>query len=406
MMNFQDTLKFMPLLHRFTKLAPNLIGHTGIGKTELAAQYARMIKYRLIVVSMAQLEPSDFVGLYKTTPEGRTMTCPPNWLPFDDGVVPEEAKDKVKVLNNDIENPLGWVVLLDEINRGHEDIRQAMYQFITTLCIHTYKAPVYPVETEFNGKKIMLPKTVLIATSNPASKYECYEFDAALTNRFSNIKFRPEVTESLEYLEGKHGPSMMLKWLNTDKGLVELGDDDFEVSDLKLTPRIVENAIQLYQGLEEAKESGKFIRQCLETVMPKDKVASFLSFVDEIKHINFVDVINGVKEEKIKDLLKNNRRDILTTIVTDMSDLLKIWELNKTVIKNEVKGVKVTEKEAIANMAQFLSDCPAELTTVLLNLLQDAFEKKSCIINDPNFSKPLENKLKSFKEVVRDGKKK
>lgn len=404
MMNFQDTLRFLPMLHANTKLAPNLIGHTGIGKTELAAQYARMINFRLIVVSMAQLEPSDFIGLYKTTADGRTMTCAPNWLPFDDGIVPEEAKDKAQVFNNDLEKPLGWVVLLDEINRGHEDIRQAMYQFITTLCIHTYKAPAYPVETMFNGEKITLPKTVLIATSNPASKYECYEFDAALTNRFSNIKFRPDVMESLEYLEGKHGPNMMLKWLNTDKGLVELGDDDFEITDLKMTPRIVENALQLWNVLEN--EAPKFQRQCLETIMPKDKVASFISFVDEVKHINYVDVINGVKGEKVKNLLKNNRRDILSTIVTDMGALLETWELDKTVLKNEVKGAKVTEKEAIKNMAQFLSDCPAELTTVLLNLLNDTFEKKTCIVNDPDFYKPLADKLKNFKDVMRECKKK
>lgn len=372
----------MPMVHK-TKLVPLLLGHTGIGKTELVEQYTASIGFNLIIIHVAQLEPSDFVGLYKTTEDGRTMTCPPNWLPY----LKEMGSDKVKVVEG--ENAKGYIIFLDEINRGHEDIRQAMYQFLTTKKIHTYSAP---------------PNTFLIAAANPASKYECYEFDAALVNRFSNIKFRPDVGESLDYLEGKHGTNMMLTWLNTDKGLVELGDDDFEVNDLKLTPRIVENAITLFRELEE--EPAIFQRKALETIMPKDKVASFLSFMDEVKHINYVDVINGVKGEKIKELLKNNRRDILSTIVQDIGKLLADYEIGSTKIKGTVKGVKVTDKEAITNLAAFLQECPAELVTVFLNLLGDTYEKKSCVLNDPDFSKPLTEKLKGFKEVLRASKKK
>ena len=106
--------------------------------------------------------------------------------------------------------------------------------------------------------------TFIIAAANPASKYECYEFDAALTNKFANIKFRPEVSETLDYLESKHGTNLFLTWLNTDKGLVELGEDDFEISDLRMTPRIIDNAITLCKELED--EAPAFQRKALETI--------------------------------------------------------------------------------------------------------------------------------------------
>ena len=257
-----------------------------------------------------------------------------------------------------------------------------MYQFLTTKKIHTYSAP---------------ENTLLIATANPASTYECYEFDKALNNRLSHIAFQPIVSETLDYLEGKHGRNMMLTWANTDKGLVDLGAN-VEVPDLALTPRVLENAILLFKELEN--EGPAFQRKALETIMPKDKAASFLAFLDEVKHINYVDVVNGVKAEKIKELLKNNRVDILSTIVTDIGKLLEGYELGESSLKSLVKGVKVSEKEGLVNMATFLNNCPSELVTLFINLLGDTFEQKTCVINDPDFAKPVAAKLKGCKEVL------
>lgn len=378
MMNFQETLKAIAMLHK-TDLVPLLIGHTGIGKTDLVKQYAASIGYNLIIIHVAHLEPSDFVGLYKTTADGRTMNCPPNWLPY---IKDMKHVEEVDCLEG--EAPRGYIVFLDEVNRAKEDMRQSMQQFILTKKIHTYEAP---------------PNTFLVAAGNPANKYECYEFDDALVNKFANIKFRPDVNESLGYLEGKHGSNPLLSWLTTDKSLIDLGDDDFEISGLKLTPRIADNAMLLYRELES--EPVNFQRKVFETIMPKDKVASFLSFLDEIKHINYVDVINGVKAEKIQELLKNNRRDILSVIVNDISKLFEAYEIGVTDIKKEVKGVKVTDKVARTNCATFLKECPSELTTTFLNQINDTYEKKTGILNDPDFKAALTEKLKDFKEVLK-----
>ena len=379
-MNFKETLRLLPMLKK-TNLVPLLLGHTGIGKTELVVQYAASIGYKLIILHVAQLEPSDFIGLYKTTDDGRTMTCPPNWLPYLKG------KKGVEVIET-CDEPAGHIIFLDEVNRGHEDIRQALYQFLTTKKIHTYEAP---------------PNTFIISAANPASKYECYEFDKALNNRFSHIKFRPEVNETLSYLTAKHGESPFLTWLNTDKGLVELGDDDFEVTDLQLSPRIVENAIILFRELE--REPASFQRMALETIMPKDKVASFISFCDEIKQINHVDVINGVKGDKIKALLKGNRRDVLSAIVLSLGKLGKAYVLGVTKIKDEVDGVAVSEKEALANIATFLNEIHAELTTMFINSLGTTYEKKTCFLREPHVFRVLKDKLKDFKEVLNISKK-
>lgn len=396
-MNFKDTLRFIPKIVK-TNMVPMLTGPTGVGKTDLAKQFAAMIGYKLVVLHVAQLEPSDFVGLYKTTADGKTMTCPPNWLPY----IKEGQEDDGQ----------GYVIFLDEINRGHEDIRQAMYQFLQTKCIHTYEAPQGEIEVEINGVKVKIPRTIILSAANPAEKYECQEFDDALNNRLAHIDFSPEPEEVLEYLENKYGNNLMVTWLKSDKSLLEMTDDVIVEGKVKFSPRTAENSIKLF--LEVENDGVKFQRMALETIMPKDKSAGFFSFLDEIKNINYVDVINGVKSEKISDLLKKNRRDILSTIVHDIGKLLEQYDMTNNTekfvgvggLKEMVKGCKVSEKEGLINMANFLSNCPAELCTTFLNLLGDTYEKKGCVLNDPNFAEPLKEKLKGFKDVLRASKKK
>lgn len=382
MMNFAETLKAIDYFHHNTDIVPFLMGHTGIGKTDLVKQYALLKGYVLIIIHVAHLEPSDFVGLYKTTEDGRTMNCPPNWLPYIKNI-----KDTKKVEVIEVDQPKGYVVFLDEANRAKEDMRQSMQQYILTKKIHTYESPA---------------NTYLVAAGNPSNKYETYDFDDALVNKFANIKFRPDVQESLDYLEHKHGGNPFHSWLSSDKDLLDLGDDDFEISGLKLTPRIADNAMRLYEPM--ANEPLPFVRKMYEAIMPKEKVASLLAFLEEIKHINYVDVLNGVKKEKVTELLKNNRRDVLSTIVHDLGKLYKEYELGTSDVKQEVKGIKVSDKEARENCAAFLEACPSELATTFLNTLQEKYNQKTCVLKDESFNKALSSKLKGFKDVIKASK--
>ena len=134
-MNFKETFKAIGYFLE-AGIAPNLTGETGIGKTELLAHYATSKGMDLIPLQVAQIEPSDLVGLYKTDDENRTVTCPPNWLPYkeqkaDDGSTivktPEDIINKLRQQFTGEINPNGGIIFLDEVNRGHEDIRQALY---------------------------------------------------------------------------------------------------------------------------------------------------------------------------------------------------------------------------------------------------------------------------------------
>lgn len=382
-MNFSETTKAIEYLFK-TNLVPLLLGHTGIGKTQLVEQYARKRDQDLIVIHVAQLEPSDFVGLYKITEDGRTANCPPNWLPYKEFDKTKAKEGLAQFLHGGAINPNGGIVFLDEINRGHEDIRQAMYQFITAKKIHTYTLP---------------PNYKIVAAANPTNSYECYEFDPALINRFAWIKFCPDCDETIKYLEAKYNKKTPItQWLATDKSLIDYGSDDFNITDLRSTPRICDEAISIYEAMIDERKD--FQRKMLETVMPKEKVSSFLAFLDEIKFLNYKDVLKGLKEakkEKLTALIKSERRDVLSTLTMDLGDVF-----SKTIDQIKVDGVDTPVEKMIQNLCDFLEVIPEELCTAFIDKIpQEMYSNPKCVLNDKKFRETLKPRLGKYAKLFK-----
>jgi len=382
MMNFKETIQFIDVLRNTgANLVPCLLGHTGIGKTELVEQYAASRNMDCIVIHVAQLEPSDFIGLYQIDEDGRTANCPPNWLPYrNDSTAKKKADNKLaleKIVKGVI-NPNGGILFLDEINRGHEDIRQSLYQLINKREIGTYALP--------EGYTI-------VAAANPSNSYETYEFDKALTNRFAWVKFQPEIKESFEYLTKKHGSNPILDWLKTDKDLLDLGDDDFEIDDMLLSPRMTENAILLYNEITQENKTIK--RKFLEALIQKEKVQAFLSYEEEMQHLNFKEVLQGKKQEKVKSLIRDKRLDVLSTITIHLAEYFDTYSFDgegDDIIK------KGKEKDAVKNLTDFMLAAPAELNTVFVDACK-CYSRTDSIFHQTYFRTKLKEKLNNYKKL-------
>jgi hypothetical protein len=328
-MNFEETLRALPYYFKAKNIVPLIWGDTGLGKTELVEEYCASKNMDCIVIHVAQLEPADFVGLYKITEDGRTSNCPPNWLPYktasgkegrklevNSGADLKQAMHALHVENGEI-NPNGGIVFLDEVNRGHEDMRQAMYQFLSRKRIHTYQLPA---------------NYYIVGAANPSSGYEVQEFDPALINRFAHLRFLPDAKEVFKYLTGKHSVNPLVEWLKTDPKLLDLGDASFPIDGLKLSPRLTEEAIIIWKGIED--EDPTFQRKIMETLMVPEKVQSFLSFQEELKHCTWQEVLAGKKKDRVKDLLGNGtkppRLDVLSTLVNYCGEFFGTYEIGKT----------------------------------------------------------------------------
>ena len=362
-MNVAETKKLIGIIRAAEcKVVPLLVGNTGTGKTEVIRQIARSLNQDLIIIHVAQIEPSDFSGLFKITEDERTKTCPPEWLPYKDW---EEFREKYKNVHGvtldhcpygkGVVNPNGGIIFLDEVNRGNVDIRQTLYQLLNDKQIREYR----------------LPKGYdLIAAANPPG-YEVYEFDQALNNRFAWICFVPDHKETQDHLLQKYGESPIISWLNSDPNLVDYGEE-FEIPLLALSPRIEENSIKMYPLLE--KERKGFMIKALQTIVTPEKVKSFMMFLEETKNINYKDILKGGTKDKVAELLKENKIDILSHLTIELSRYLNDPK------NNDVKAA------AKKNIADFLASVPPELSMAFMNNFTDEYyDSKHCIILDKYF---------------------
>jgi hypothetical protein len=390
-MNVKETIKFLHLIGR-TTLVPVLLGHTGIGKTQVVEQLAKEQQKDLIIIHVAQLEPSDFIGLYQII-ENRTQNCSPAWLPYKD--VPEELKDKITLIphGQGYKNPNGGIVFLDEFNRGHEDMRQAMYQFLNTKRIHTYSLP---------------ENYDIVAAANPPGLYETYEFDKALKNRCAWIKFLPGIKETLSYLTAAHGRNHVTAWISKDlggsdkavKSILDYGAEEYKIDDLVYTPRTCENHIKLWEQLH--KEPKDFQIKALQTIMPELLVEQFITYSEDIQQVSWKDVILGENKTKMKKMLDDNRLDVLGFVTGDLADYFSKYEFGKTTVD---EFPKKDEDAVLKRVTDFLYSAKGkELATTFIDALQ-GFSNLRSIEQQDYFKQKIKNdKLASAKTALKHDK--
>ncbi len=145
---------------------PLLVGHFGVGKTDLVREIAQETGRDLVILILSQMEPGDLIGL-PARGEDRTVFLKPDWWP---------EKDET-------------ILLLDEINRAHRSIRNAIMQLLIDKRIHNH----------------VLPKGVWIsaAMNPPDDEYDQAELitDPAFISRFFILEINPDPSEWINWAE-------------------------------------------------------------------------------------------------------------------------------------------------------------------------------------------------------------
>lgn len=116
-------------------------GQTGVGKTELAKQLAKVLGIKLIRFDMSEYMERHSVS--------KLIGAPPGYVGFDQGGLLSEKVDK---------NPYA-VLLIDEIEKAHPDVYNILLQIMD-----------YGKLTDQNGKKIDFRNIILIMTTNAGAE--------------------------------------------------------------------------------------------------------------------------------------------------------------------------------------------------------------------------------------------
>lgn len=113
------------------------VGPTGVGKTEIARKIAEVLNIKLIRFDMSEYQEKHTVA--------RLIGSPPGYVGYEEGGLLTDAIRK---------NPYS-VLLLDEIEKAHQDILNVLLQIMD-----------YATLTDTSGKKADFRNVILIMTSN------------------------------------------------------------------------------------------------------------------------------------------------------------------------------------------------------------------------------------------------
>ena len=160
------------------------VGPTGVGKTELARQLAATLGVPLLRYDMSEYQERHAVAKF--------VGAPPGYVGYEEGGLLTEAIRK---------NPHA-VLLLDEIEKAHEDIFNALLQVMD-----------YATLTDNNGKKADFRNVVLLMTSNAGAREigrQTIGFEGLPIQRDAVYKalertFSPEFRNRLDGVVNFHG---------------------------------------------------------------------------------------------------------------------------------------------------------------------------------------------------------
>ena len=346
-MNIQTLKKVLPVLMR-SNVVPFIWGSQGMGKTQTVKQVAADLGGGFIHLHLANQEVGDLVGLLVHGSEGTVHHARPEWFPTSGS----------------------GVIFLDELNRMHPDVMQAMFSFITDGTIHTHKLPA--------GWSIVA-----------AGNYQNNDFqvtdtsDSAWMSRFCHIDFRPTAEEFVVYAEAK-GAETVASFIrdqpsNLEKELVKGFDFTAvtpdrrawldRIASLEADETIDNERFELYQGLVGPAAAAAFLTH-------KKKAEKALN-IRQI--LTTYDKVRAKVLEASKD--GDARFDFLNQPIAEFLTMLKA--------DTKVLGTEA----ALVNFKQFLLDIPLELSQrVFKDMEKMVFVNKTKLLNDSTFCKQIAGK--------------
>jgi hypothetical protein len=328
-------------------IVPFVWGPQGVGKTQTVSQIAKELEVGFVHLHLATQEVGDLVGLLVHKPDNTVAHARPEWFPT-------EGKG---------------IIFLDELNRAHPDVIQAMFSFITSKTIHTHKLP--------DGWKI-------VAAGNYANESFTVTdtSDAAWMSRFCHIHFVPSPEEFCIHAE-KRGADTVADFITAQPQMLEqkiksqhdLGVTPDRRSWLEMIGSLEKEDLkdevryELYAGILGDIAAAAFVTH-KKTVSKSIKLKSIMADYTKVR-AQVMEVANG-KDTRF-DVL-SQPLDELVAKVTDAPDLLT--------------------DSMVANLHEFMLDIPLELLSQVVKKLSGLqFTNKNRLLSDKAFMAKLDRKL-------------
>lgn len=332
-MNITQLKTVLPFLIK-ARLVPNIIGKHGIGKSSVISQYAKENGYSFHPYFLGQMsDVGDLLGLPEFDRDAKGKAVSTSFI--HPAKLPKKPRS---------------ILFFDELNRASKDLIQAIFQLALEGTIHDYTLP---------------EDSAIIMAMNPATDdYSVLDFsDKAFSDRFVHINLEPTHEEFHSYMKTKYGNSKVSDFLRQQTKLLE----DSDLKNVSLD--FVSPSRRSWDRLQVLEQTGIPEDLFKEVGMGIVGTAAMISYSswreNQVSILNGSDILDSYSTNRstfvsyFKDnsgaLLENPRTDIVSSVSSFV-----VEELNNRLTKDTL-----TLQNA-ENLAQFLIDCPVEITYATL----------------------------------------
>jgi ATPase family associated with various cellular activities (AAA) len=348
-MNIKEFKTVYPFLRKHN-IIPYLHGKQGVGKTQTIKQIAKQLDLQLMCLNLATQEVGDLIGLLTRGVDGTVHHARPEWFPTEGQ----------------------GIIFLDEINRAHPEVLQAMFPFVLDGTLHRHKLP--------SGWHVVV-----------AGNYNSAEFtvtdmaDAAWMSRFCHIDFVPTKEEFINYLEDKGAFTLAGFVRDNPEATTKKANSAFDAL-ANVTPdnRILDIAIRPLET-EDIDDSLRYELYC--GCIGRTAASAYMSYKkSNEKSISARQILGDYKNVKPQIIEmtdpSNARFDSLSKSVDELIGLL------------ETKPDYFKQNIEYSNLCEFALDLPNEMLDSFFDKINNMkVKEKSVLLNDVKMCELIANKL-------------
>lgn len=295
-----------------------LVGHAGVGKSELLEAAAKSLQISYICRDLSLMEPPDLVGLPKMD-GGVTRYLRPSFLPSDGK----------------------GIIAFEELNRCPTYMRAPCLQLLTARMLNDYVLP---------------PGWLPVASINPSDdKYDVNELDPALLARFVKVQVVPDKNEWIGWAKGNGVHEHVISYIDRDAKVF----NDTSPRDWKY----VSDLLQTKEKLTSKEARSKALSNAIAGQVGRERATAFEAFIK-----------GGPIVPPIMDVLKNlpaHRVRIKEWMGQGRTDIFEDYAFSiKSYLQNE-DNYRIFRNNAALWLAfaEFLKMIPPDLKEDIVNYL-------------------------------------
>jgi energy-coupling factor transporter ATP-binding protein EcfA2 len=343
-MNFTDTLKSVDLVLS-TGEVPLIVGESGIGKTALAKELAKLKGWSLIVIDGNLLKEGEIGGLPTVV----------EYSGVDDDRVGAKRKTtiyaihhKLREIDEEVLKGNTVLLLIDEINRCEHAVQQELMNLILNREINGYKL--------YEGVNI-------IAAMNPSGKYgsdfdyQVVDMDAAQENRFVWLYMEPDYLQWLDWAVDTGIEQKVVEFISTFPEYLHKKSED----SIRATPRSYERISKTYRVYKETTDniSKSVFLNVIQGNVGKMIAAEFISFIESDYRplLSFADVFTG---DTLKDTIHPRvLEESHTRLYLSAKNILKT-------LQSKINEINLQPDYYVNRLIEFLNLYPIDLTVGIM----------------------------------------